>query len=800
LRNRDAARYARWSAIVAGVIALLVAGVYAQRAFRQSLARRAIPAAISAAVEQKSNQFSFSKVVQDRTLFTVRASHLTQYKDQNRALLEDVWITAYGKDGTRNDNIHTHECTYAPETGAIHCEGEVRIDIENMTTAQGKAPAGNALEVETSNLSFNRETGEASTPAPVNFRFSAGQGRGVGVSYSMSDSVVRIERGVEFELKPSEQTDGLPVTATGSSLEIRRGERAVVLDGPVVVRDGARELTADRIRVELNEDYQARQATAEGHPQIHAVENGAKIAISAGELEATLNPEGGIEHVVADGDVAGTRQTPAGTDEFTAKHVDFDMIPERNLIRDMTATGGVVAQSHQGNDSRALKTDALRVTFAAAADKSLRQAVATSKASNPSKGTAEQQRIESAETLAPATIESRKGNDMTTLRAKKFVARMSPDGRLENLLGHSGVEVRSQSGASIPQSISASELAASFGANGDWFTLDETGDVRFRQGDRQASAAHARIVRSTDTITLDGEPVLSDSVSRTTATNAVIHQESGDLSLSGGVVSTYLAASSAQGDAVGLGSGAAHISADTLSGSVSSGHVVYEGHGRLWQGESNLDADRIELWRDENKLRASGHVVAIFPQAGGPFAQPFGQLSGASSKAVVDTSPRGAAASPHATLWRIVAPELTYWNDQGKAHLEGGVLASSDQGSLESRTLDVFLTQPGAAGAPSGPQMPQVTQASTSASRQLNRVVALGDVVVRQGDRRGMAERGEYTAADGKFVLSGGSPTVSDNSSNTATGHSLTFFVANDTILIDSHEGSRTLTKHRVEK
>jgi len=28
----------------------------------------------------------------------------------------------------------------------------------------------------------------------------------------------------------------------------------------------------------------------------------------------------------------------------------------------------------------------------------------------------------------------------------------------------------------------------------------------------------------------------------------------------------------------------------------------------------------------------------------------------------------------------------------------------------------------------------------------------------------------------------------------------LTFFVANDTILIDSQDGSRTLTKHRVEK
>jgi predicted Rossmann-fold nucleotide-binding protein len=63
-----------------------------------------------------------------------------------------------------------------------------------------------------------------------------------------------------------------------------------------------------------------------------------------------------------------------------------------------------------------------------------------------------------------------------------------------------------------------------------------------------------------------------------------------------------------------------------------------------------------------------------------------------------------------------------------------------------------------------------------------------------------MAEQGEYLAAEGKFVLSGGQPTLMDASSDTTKGHSLTFFVANDTILVDSQEGSRTLTKHRVEK
>jgi hypothetical protein len=63
-----------------------------------------------------------------------------------------------------------------------------------------------------------------------------------------------------------------------------------------------------------------------------------------------------------------------------------------------------------------------------------------------------------------------------------------------------------------------------------------------------------------------------------------------------------------------------------------------------------------------------------------------------------------------------------------------------------------------------------------------------------------MADRAEYTAADGKFVLSGGQPTLANAVSDTTTGRSLTFFVASDTILIDSQEGSRTLTKHRIEK
>ncbi len=792
--NREAARYARWAAWAAALIALIVAGVYGGRVIREARARRHGPAPVPASVQQQSAQISFSKVEQNRTVFTIRASHATQYKDRNRSQLEDVWITIYGREGERDDNIHTRECSYEPETGDVHCEGEVQIDIGSTKSASGNTVAPNAsLEVTTSNLLFNRNTGEASTQAPVQFRFAGGSGRGVGVSYSTSESTVRVEHSVEFDMAPSAATDNLPISATGTSLEVRRNQRTVVLNGPALVRQGNRELSAGTISVELDAEYRAQRATAQGNPRIRAMEGGANEAVSAGRFEASLSATGRVERIVADGQVSASRQAAAGSDRFSAGHVEFEMLPAGNLIKQMIASGGVEAESRKGGDSQDLKTATLRVAFSAA------RGHGSGRSDAKGAGPVSSQKIERAETLAPATIESRTGADVTTLHAKQFVAEAGPDGRLSKLFGHSGVDIRRQANHGNEDVISARELAATFGAHGEWDTLDEMGDVHFSQAGREGTAARANVVRATDTITLEGSPVISDSMSRSTASRVVFNQKTGEVNASGGVVSTYIP--SAAGDPVDLGSGAAHISSDTLSGSASSGHVVYAGHARLWQGAAVLDSDRIELWRDAKKMQAIGHVVAVFPQVGGPLA------------ALRGTRPASRqASSAQAVLWKVRAPMLTYSADEGNARLQGGVQADSSEGSLESRTLEVFLGPATATSSGSKGTMPLTgalpttslengtkTQLSSD-GRQLNRVVAEGNVVVRQGDRRGMAERAEYTAADGKFVLSGGQPTLANALSDTTTGHSLTFFVASDTILIDSQEGSRTLTKHRIEK
>ncbi len=78
--------------------------------------------------------------------------------------------------------------------------------------------------------------------------------------------------------------------------------------------------------------------------------------------------------------------------------------------------------------------------------------------------------------------------------------------------------------------------------------------------------------------------------------------------------------------------------------------------------------------------------------------------------------------------------------------------------------------------------------------------MANGDVIVRQEDRRGTSDRAEYTASEGKFVLSEGKPTLYSSTGDTTTGRQLTFYFADDRIVVDSEAGARTVTLHRVEK
>jgi len=126
------------------------------------------------------------------------------------------------------------------------------------------------------------------------------------------------------------------------------------------------------------------------------------------------------------------------------------------------------------------------------------------------------------------------------------------------------------------------------------------------------------------------------------------------------------------------------------------------------------------------------------------------------------------------------------------------VVAQSAEQRMRAPVVDLFFMRSGKPNA-NAANPPALANPATGA-QQVSRAIGTGGVVVDQGSRRATADRGEYSATDGKFVMSGGNPTIYDASEGTTTGRQLTFFLADDTIIVDSENGSRTLTKHRVDK
>jgi lipopolysaccharide export system protein LptA len=311
--------------------------------------------------------------------------------------------------------------------------------------------------------------------------------------------------------------------------------------------------------------------------------------------------------------------------------------------------------------------------------------------------------------------------------------------------------------------------------------MELQGDVKLKGGDRNGQADRVVFVRSAQTATLTGNAAFRDAITETRAERITFAQSSGEIRADGGVRSTDF---SSKATSLQLAAMPTNISADTLRANSRTGRAVYLGHARLWQGDSVMEGDSMELLREATILNASGNVRAVFPQSPGQ----------TQAQALTVREP----ASKKPELWHLTAGALTYSDRDSRAHLEKNVVARSAEQQIRAPVMDLYFTRV-ERGAPA-PTGSSASSGPPAGAQQISRAVATGGVIVEQGSRRATAERGEYSAADGKFVMSGGNPTIFDASVGTTTGRQLTFFLADDTIIVDSENGSRTLTKHRVEK
>ena len=767
MRNSEAQRYARWSLAAAGLLAAVVAGVYVRNVWVARQAEKKAPPAVPPTVEQRSNEFSFSKVEGQRTIYTVRASRATEFKEGGRSLLEDVDIAVYGKKGERNDTLRTRACDFISKTGKISCAGEVQFSLRAAGAAQVDA---RAIQVATSAITFDRDSGAARSDKPLTFEWPSGKGRGVGVNYDSNSGTLSLAHAVELTLSspaptlPEKTTDATDTTGatgekaahvSGNSMVFQREARAVLLKGDVLARQATHELSAQRLLLRLDAAFHAKLMVAGGHPQLHDLISQSPLALSADEMVSALRPDGSIESIAASGHVHGTRNTPVGGDAIDAGRIQMDFAGRNNAPQLMTASKGVTLAStsaSQQGGTRHVASDALEIHFSSGSGLGLGQNT-----------------LESVNTLAPARVDWQnvsivKGKPVPqTMRMAGNRIRLKFQARnlLQELVSTGSVTVTRKLGDAPDETTTSRELNAKFDGAGEWTAIDQTGDVHFTDGQRTGQGDRAHVERATNGVTLDGNVVFADAATRTTAQSASFDRAANTLRAEGHVLTTELRPAVAS--ISNLAQEPAHISAEHLVVDTARGHAVYSGKGRLWQGPSVIEGDTIELDNPTHSLVAKGQVHGVFPQAAW-------------------NSRPADAAGPQ--LGSVRGGLLTYWEGESRARIEQGAEVDTEQGSIQADRIDLYFSDAGAA----------------NGTKQLSRADANGNVVVRQEDRRGTSGRAEYTASEGKFVLSQGNPMLYSSTGDTTTGRQLTFFFADDRIVVDSADGSKTVTLHQVEK
>jgi len=796
MKRSEAAKYARWSAAAALLLASLTAGVYFERkwvAYREKL--KAPPPAPQD-VTRRSNGLTFSKMEGNQKIFTVEASKATDFKDKDASLLEDVKITIFGKTGERHDTIHTQSCQYEKLGGSIACSGEVQLDLASRAEAERAAKnpdwaVQQKVHVETRGVVFNRGSGLARTDQPVKFVFPNGTGKALGVEYHSEEGTVRLLRDVQFSLVPprndvaGKKTASAdtrePIHLTGKSLDFERESRTMQLYGPVEAETPTARLHGGKLTLALDAAFRAEKLVVTPgpngkNPEMESQGADGPANLSAKTITAQFAPEGWLTRIEGAGDVRGSRRTGKEVDDFRAEHGAMELWPKVNQPREMNLKGSVQlrTQADKSGEARMLQTSELLMEFA-----------------EGEKG--EGGKVRRAETLGAGSIEwtdaalqsgtpGAAANSEavgTKLQADKLEMQFGEEGKARQLVANGNVVTERAAGGKPAQTATAQSGVAQLLAGGGWSQMDLQGNVNLREGDRSGQADHATFVRTTQTVLLTGKALARDATAETQAPRITFVQTTGEIRAEGGVRSTEFPA---KGSGAQLAAVPANISSDAMQANSKTGRALYTGHARLWQGDSVMEANSIELLREARVMNAIGNVRAVFPQAPG---------QSPSQTVAVQAGPK----KPR--LWHVTAGTLTYLDAESRAHLEKNVVAHSAEQIMHAAVVDLYFTRaekPHSNGA-SG----SATASPAAGGQQVSRAVGTGGVIVEQGTRKATAERGEYSATDGKFVMSGGNPTIYDAVEGITTGRQLTFFLADDTIIVDSENGSRTLTKHRVE-
>jgi lipopolysaccharide export system protein LptA len=364
-----------------------------------------------------------------------------------------------------------------------------------------------------------------------------------------------------------------------------------------------------------------------------------------------------------------------------------------------------------------------------------------------------------------AILPTNRDVSLTAVTAGNFQAKFDANGRLSSVHGAPDAKVVNTTPGQPDRTSTSDQIDANFRSAGGIEAIVQQGNLAYSDGERQARADRARYTPADQMLVLTGSPRITDKGLATTADTLRMNRGTGDAVAEGNVKTTYSDLREQPNGALLAGASPIHVTSRSMTAHRDSASATYSGEVRLWQDANVVEAHNIEFDRERRSIVARGNGRPV-------------------STALVQVDKSGKV-----TPMSITSTRLTYTDEQRRAQFEGGVTAKGADVTVTADHVDAYLAARSQNA--SGPMKGQ---------GELDRLVAEGNVVVKEPGRKATGNQLVYTVADDKFVLSGGTPSIFDAERGKTRGDSLTFFRRDDRVLVEGKDSSPTVTQTRVAR
>ena len=722
----------------------------------------------------------------NRPVVRVHAKSFQATHDPSTFKLVELSLRLFDKRANSYTYVKADKALFDERSGVMKSDGPVHIvmNVPGDKDAEDKAEAAKRVRVETSGVTYETKSGKASTGQPASFIFPDGNGQAVGGEYDPNTKVLHLKSQVSLNWI-GKGPDANRFHVETSDLVYKEAEQKVYLSpwskmqrqtttiqglsSVVTLQDGAlHQIDTDHaFGTDKREDRQT--------------------SYSADKMTALFNESGDLVNIVGDKNAKVLATQAAAQTTLTGNRADLRFAVTTKAGPDgqpkdssdlhlVLADGQAVAESVplpqpgvQLAETRVLRSEHIELEMKPGG-KDVQEIRTSSQAQLEFKPNRPDQahRIIDASHLRVLYGEGSYVDTFLAWNAATHTDKPAPP---------PSAGATKPARANAPALTWSDELKAKFTPNtNNVATIEQTGNFRYEEGARKASAKKALLDQTINRMTLiDSARVLDDTGSAIGDT-IVMNQVNGDMDAKGHVVSTHEPDKNQKpGTSMMDETKAMQAKADAMQTREDNSIVHYQGHAVMWQGANRIAAKDIDINRDTQSLHAWGDVDS-------ELVDNKSEDTAAAASSGKDTASKDSTA-PIFTV--ICAPDLHYRDDTRIALYTGGVKLVRQKMVITSKELEAFLN-------------PKTNDGQNDSS--LNHAFATGDVLIHDvvknnRTREGGSERAEYYTKDDKVILNGGSPEVRDSYKGITRGRQLTYLNGEDHLFVEGEKKALAYTQ-----